>query len=335
MEKLDIGQPAKENGLEPAIFGQQKVHKALSKGLMNNAGIYISIFIVFAVIVVVTTEIRVTSFQDMAALGLDFFLLLFCSQSMYINCADSGTRHGKQSKIYRDADARFEEAKASVSEARYYGRLYEFCQKYVFDELRAARTAVLMSRGISYKRYCLLFINKKESQIDRAPDLSPAQIEAVKKANRMRPANLTPEMIMRRGSGYHRSLPLGIRPETKKRINFAVKFCKTFLLSFAISTIVLDVIAKPSWVLFASVCLKLLSVVLSGFGGYKFGYENVVVDTVGYLSAQADLMDQAKKYIDTNAPKNDLYEAETRVTFETEYDKAVLENPETYWLCAK
>lgn len=333
MDKLDMSPAREETGLESVIFGQQKVQKALGKSLLNNAGIYVGIFIVFAVIVVVTTDIRVTSFQDMAALGLDFFLLLFCSQSMYVNCSDSGMRHGKQTQLYLDAEARFEASKSAVSDGAYYSRLYEFCQKYVFDELKAARTAVLMSRGISYKRYRKYFINKRESLIDRAPDLSESQKEAVKRANRMKAATLTPEMLMRRGSGYHRSMPLGMRPETKKKINFAVKFVKTFLLAFAISSIVLDVVAEPSWVLFASVCLKLLSVVLSGFGGYKFGYENIVVDTVGYLSAQADLMDQAMKYIDSTEANEDFCE-ECTPMYTTEYEKTCMENPELYWMTA-
>lgn len=165
--------------------------------------------------------------------------------------------------------------------------------------------------------------------------MSRTQIDAVKKANRLKPAVLTPEMILRRGNGHHRSLPLGIRPETKKRINFMLKFLRTAGVAFALSAIVLDVLIEPSWVMFASICLKLLSVVLSGFDGYKFGYENIVVDTVNYMSAQADLMEQAKQYIDTNEPDESMFEDETSRTYASKYDKTVLDDPEWYWTAAK
>ena len=46
--------------------------------------------------------------------------------------------------------------------------------------------------------------------------------------------------------------------------------------------------------------LKLCPVILNGFTGYKFGYENIVYDTVNYMSDQIDLMHQFKQYIEDN-----------------------------------
>ena len=46
--------------------------------------------------------------------------------------------------------------------------------------------------------------------------------------------------------------------------------------------------------------LKLLAVVMNGFTGYKFGYENIVFDTVNYMDDQTDLMNQAMQYFDAH-----------------------------------
>ena len=39
---------------------------------------------------------------------------------------------------------------------------------------------------------------------------------------------------------------------------------------------------------------------LNGFAGYKFGYENIVYDTVDYVNDQIDLMHRFKQYIEDN-----------------------------------
>lgn len=64
------------------------------------------------------------------------------------------------------------------------------------------------------------------------------------------------------------------------------------------SIIVLEAVVEPTWVLIATCCLKLMAVVINGFNGYKFGYENIVFDTVNYMSDQTDLMTQAVQYVE-------------------------------------
>ena len=43
--------------------------------------------------------------------------------------------------------------------------------------------------------------------------------------------------------------------------------------------------------------LLLAMVILSGFSGYKMGYENITVDTVNYVSDQTDLLHQFEQYL--------------------------------------
>lgn len=300
MEKLQYSAQSSTGSRSDESFvrsgGKQKT---ISRELLNNAGVYFSVFIVFAVIVIATTNISISSFSDMAALGLDFFLLLFLSESMYINCSDSGMRHGMLTQIYIEAQQRYEEIKSKATDIKYYPHLYTFCSKYVEDELRAARTFILQARGIPYEKYEALYLGKSEVKILKyTSGLSGYQKDAIVKANAMTAAELTPEMLLRKGKGYRRQAPLGMSPESKKKLNFAFKFVEKFVITLGISVIVLDVVAEPSWVLFASVCMKLISVALSGFSGYKYGYDNVVVDTVAYMNDQAYLLEKAVQYAD-------------------------------------
>lgn len=300
MEKISSGissQPAISK-FEESLVAENQVKNRLKKNFMNYAGVFVGVFLMFAVVVIVTTDISLTSFEELAALGLDFFLLLFCSYSMYINCSDSGMRTGLASKLYTDALSTFEYYKKSIVERRLQARLPEFCRHYIEEELRNSRLEILAVVGISYEVYLKEYISLSDEDVDSRANLSKPQSEAIKKANAVKPIKLTPEMIMKRGRGSYRRAPLGLKPETKKLINFGGKFATTFLVALVMSMIVLDVVIEPTWVIFASVMLKLLAVVMNGFGGYKFGYENIVFDTVNYMNDQVDLMRQAIQYMD-------------------------------------
>ncbi len=274
-----------------------------SKGFLNYAGIFASVFLVFVVVVVMTTDIRLTSFVELAGLGLSFFVLLFCSYSMYVNCADSGTRAGLSSKAYTDMLADFQKVKAEIVKDGSQARLSEFCAVFIADELLRARAAILAEAGIAYDEYCSLYLGKDKKYIkslgskkSNSP-LSRSEIRAIIHANRIRPIRLTPDMIFKRGRGVSRRGPLGIRPETRKRIAFSTKFVRTFITSALMAVIALEVTYTPSFAMFATVLLKLLSVITNGFVGYKFGYGNVAVDTVNYMADQVDLMNELKEYV--------------------------------------
>ena len=137
MEKISSGispQPAISK-FEESVVAENQVKNKLKKGFLNYAGIFVGVFLMFAVVVIVTTDISLTSFEEMAALGLDFFLLLFCSYSMYINCSDSGMRTGLASKSYTDALTTFETYKKSIVDRKLQARLPEFCRHFVKEEL--------------------------------------------------------------------------------------------------------------------------------------------------------------------------------------------------------
>lgn len=282
---------------ETILLGNSKRKKA-TKSLLNNAGIFVGVFLMFAVVVVVTTDIRLTSFEEFASLALDFFILLFCSYSMYINCADSGMRAALIAETYTVPLGKYDALKKDLIDRRMQSRLPEFCRYYVEEELRNSRISVLAVVGFSYEEYMEKYVHLDKETIKGMPGLSKAQKKALNHANAIEPITLTPEMIMKRGRGSSRRAPLGMTPEKKKGIAFGVKFATTFVVSLFMVIIVLEVVGEPTWAMFASVCLKLITIVANGFAGYKLGFENIVCDTVNYMSDQTDLMQQAVHYIE-------------------------------------
>lgn len=326
MEPIKQKIPAKPKDEKPQNIGEvierttaQK--KRIMRGVLNNTGIFIGVFIVFVVIVVYTTEIKFTSIFDWASLGLSFFILMFCTFSMYVNCSDSGMKAGKSSTTYINAQNAYDELKKEVINRKVQGRLPEFCLHFIDEELRNSRNTILTEVGIDFDLYQKDFIGKDKAALEKFDTLSEAQIKAIVEANAIKPIKLTAEMILQRGRGSAKRNTLNMRPSKKRRINYSIKFVKTFLVSALIAVVGFDMVISPSWAMFAACLLKLFPVVLNGFMGYKAGYENIVVDTVNYIEDQADLMQQFIHYVEETPPPSLVVKVATEVETVSEIPK--------------
>lgn len=264
--------------------------KKIMRGVLNNTGIFIGIFIIFVVIVVFTTDIKLTSIFDWTAHGLSFFILVFCAFSMYVSFSDSGIKAGRESETYLTAKQTYDDLKKEIIDRKMQGRLPEFCRNYIEEELRNTRNTILTDVGLDFSDYQAHYVGKDMAALEQDKRLSKTQIEAIISANKIKPIKLTPEMILKRGRGSAQRRPLGVQPEKKRGVDYGVKFFKTCVTSVLLAVIGLDVVVSPSWAMFAACLLKLFPVVLNGFMGYKSGYENIVVDTVNYMVDQSDLM---------------------------------------------
>ncbi len=286
------------NELEVIKFEDTK--KKIAKGFINYGGIFVSICLMFAVIMIVTTDVKVGSLKDLADLGMDFFLLLFCAYASYISCSDSGMRAGLATDTYNQTLKNFNEWKDKIVKGNMQVKLAEFCRNYILDDLKNVRMSYLAVVGLSYQQYEETYMTMDDKEVDALPNISLAQKKAIKKANHTKPITLKPESILRHGRGsFHRS-PLEMSPETRKGINYVVKFIQSSLIAFGMSIIALEIVIDPSWVVFATVCIKLVSVIYNCFSGYRIGYANIVVDSVDYMNAQIDLMQLAMQYIESN-----------------------------------
>lgn len=277
--------------------------KKLSQYILGNARTLMIVFILFVVVVVMTTDIRMATISDIKDFGFEFFVLLFSSYGMYICCADGGIEKGLKTDIYNESLNRFDELKKQIEDSM-LSRMSDFCAYFVERELQSARMQFLSVVCIPYDVYMDKYVKLGKDEIDALPDLSSAQKKAIKRANRVKPIKLTPEKLMTKGKTTHTRSGLPINPNTIKNIYFGIKMAKMSFMSICMSLIALEIIIEPSWTVFAEVCLKLVTVVINGFDGYKEGFNNITVHTVNYVNNQSDLMRQAIQYISAH-PTND------------------------------
>lgn len=280
-------------------FEQIPERKKLSQHLLGNARTLIIVFILFTVIVVMTTDIRLVTVSSITDLGLDFFILLFASYGMYVCCVDGGVAKGYVASAYTEAVNDFKTYKEKI-EKSYLTRMDEFCNHYVDEELRKVRMQYLSVVCIPYDVYIEKYVNLGKKEVDSLPDLKDGQKRAIKKANKVKRIKLTPEKIMTLGKTIHTRSVLAITPDAMKNIAFGKKIVKMSFISICMSMIALDVIMQPTWTVFAGVCLKLVAVVINGFDGYREGFANITVHTVNYVNNQSSLMQQAIQYIEAH-----------------------------------
>lgn len=310
MNKIDtnsIVDGGQETSLERGLIGARNTGKKIQKSFLNYAGMLVGVLLLGVVIIVMTTEIHLTTFADFARIGMEFFVLAFCSYTMYLNLADSGMRFGLRASTYVSTVDNYDSLKDEIISSKTQGLMNDFCQEYITTELINIRTLILSEVGISYETY-KRYIGKDKEDILKEEGLSKNQKKAIIKANRTKPILLTPEMILQRGRNSKRRNPLGVSPQTKKNIDYTIKAVRTFVVSALMSVIVFEAVTEPTRTVIASVCLKLISVIVNGFLGYKFGYENIVFDTSNYISNQSDLLSQfieyTKKITEKNLPEN-------------------------------
>ena len=254
------------------------------------------VFILFTVIVVMTTDIKLVTVSSITDLGLDFFVLLFASYGMYVCCADGGIKNGYSSEVYKASVTRFDELKKRIEDSM-LTRMDEFCSHYVDEELRKMRMQYLSVVCIPYEVYIEKYVNLGKREIRANTELKDSQKKAILKANKVKRIKLTPERIMTLGKTIHTRSALAVTPDALKNIAFGKKIVKMSFISLCMSMVALDVIMQPSWTVFAEVCLKLVTVVINGFDGHREGFNNISVHTVNYVNNQSALMQQAIQYI--------------------------------------
>lgn len=264
--------------------------KQAAKTFFNNAGIIIGVFLTFVAAVTTFTDIKITSVKDVAYAGMRYFVLLFVTYQMYVNTADSGSRRGFLTEAYISAREKYENCKAKILNSGLQNKLPAFCTEYIKRELKNTRTVIVATIGMSYSEFePYLKLDKKNIKKDAS--LSRTQKKIIIKAMKVKPIHLTPEMIMQLGLSGKRS-PLGINPAQKKLIVFGWKFLTTAITTFFVISLAFEIIAKPTVETWLYTLASIVPVVLNGFGGYKFGYENIAFDTVEFTNAQSALIEE-------------------------------------------
>lgn len=287
-----------------------ETEKKPAASILEKAGFIMAAVIMLVVIVVMTSDIKLVTFTEVTELSLSFFVLIFCSYSMYGNMYHSGMVAGRKLDTYTDVCKRYAIIRAEIKTKDVQKQLAVFCKEYIDNELKSRREAVLENADVTWEEYleCRL-LSKRELQYDKK--LSKVKIKAISDANWIVPIKLQPAMLYKQDGQTVRRSPLRTAPSAKRTFDFTWNLIKTGATSLCMCFIAFELFSEPSWEMFCAVALKLLTVALNGYAGYRRGYDNIAVDSVNYAEDQIDLLEEFKKwrgteeiptYIPTEAP---------------------------------
>ena len=278
------------------IFSDEKKPTAnvviSGKSLLEKSSYAMAAIILMVVVIVMTTDIKFNFVQNAVETSATFFVLMFLSYGMYINMYSSGIFAGEKTEEYMNMLKTYTDLRKSLPIENLQARLTKFCQQYVECEWQARCMSVLSTAGITWEKF--LVLRELDEDMMTAEHVSPYAMAAVIKARKIKPIKLTPEMIYKEIRSSIRRRGMRMHPNTRKMFDIGFQVIKTLFTTYAVGMIVYDLVSAPTWETVCTVALKVVTVAMTGYTGYKAGFKNITVDTVAYMHDQIDLLEQFK-----------------------------------------
>lgn len=266
------------------ISGSKKV----AKGLLKNLSTIIAVIAMIVLITLVFADVSVnTTFGWRWAVKLVFYSLLM--YVLFFSMQSTGQQDGRLQKIYTDLLSKYEGLRRQVQSDKDFESLQSWCDHYIEFELRQAKTRLLRSASIPYA----LFEEKyKDDQYPPPRSLPWKKRVAIRKARRMKPIHLTPDMLLSCGTLKVSRAPLGLAPGTKRMIRSIFNMLPRTILIFLVVDSTVSVISQPTIETFVSGIMMCFVGAMCAHQGYESGFKNIVEDTALYVERQINLLTQ-------------------------------------------
>lgn len=205
-------------------------------------------------------------------------IMLASSYVIYFSLEEAGEQFGEESAEYKGALIRYVKAKERVCSDS-IGAMRDFCRSYADEELRFRRDSFLAERGVT----------KEEYEAGICKGTARRQRHAIRRARKMKPMRLTPALLL---SGEGRRCGRELENPGRTKL-FGALFRLLPSTVFTIFTVSVMLTAKEG--LSASVIiesiLKLSTLPIIGFRGYRAGCEYVKVTKTAWLEAKCRLIE--------------------------------------------
>ena len=280
--------------------------KKVGSTLIEKSGIIIAGVILVCVAIVMTSDISFISINDIKDFSIEAFILLFLCNGLYGSMYHSGMLSAKQLERYKKLKIEFARLQDEIKEAGLIKKLSQFCKNYVDTEHQAIRTILLERADVTWKEYLKYRHCSRRSLQEKG--LSKFKINGILAANKVKPILLTADRLYKdggRGLDESRS-PLRTAPSYKRFFDFYVNFYKTAFTSVGMCFVGFQLFSDPSWETMCAVAIKIVAFILTGYSGYRHGYDSVAITECNYVSDQIDLLEQYQvwRYSETVTSNN-------------------------------
>ena len=259
-----------------------------AKGMLKNFSVILAAFAMVVLIALVFADVSFeATFSLQWAVKLGFYLILM--YVLFFSMQSTGIQDGRVQDGYVSARSKYNTIRETIRSDSELESLQDFCDEYIVNELRAARTKVLRAASIPYS----MFAEKWLENDDPLPtDISRKKRLAIRLAQRLKPITLTPDMLLSCGSLKIGRAPLGATPAAMLARRTLVKMLPRTAMTFLVVDLGVNVITNPSWETLITGLMMCFVGCMCAYEGYESGFRNVVDDACRYIDRQTNILSQ-------------------------------------------
>lgn len=262
--------------------------RRVSKTVLKNFSTIVAVMAMVVLMTMIFADVNVcTTFTLQWAAKLVFYLA--CMYVLFFSMLSTGIQDGKAQTVYDKVIAAYKEIRESIRNDHELEALQEWCDEFIETELKNARIKLLRAASIPYT----VFVEKYLEGHEPIPNnISLKKQRAIKKALKLKPIKLTPDMLLNCGSLHVSRSPLGANPNVKLAGRTTAHLLPRTVLMFLVADMVVSVIAEPTWETLITGIIMCFVGLACAASGYETGYKNIVDDTVHFVEKQINLLSQ-------------------------------------------
>ena len=256
------------------------------KSLVTNAGKAIAVITLVISALVIFTDVGIVS-ADFEALTSTLLLMLIASYVMYFSMESAGEKLGMESDEYKEALKIYKSAVSAIS-PKTMPKMREFCKEYSKEEAKYRQEIFLLRHGLT---------PKSPEEYRCGKEFSPRERRAIRRAERIRPAKLTPADLLSIGDARSEELA---NPERMRSTAMMLKMLPTALCTLFTASVVLGTKESLDAPAVIEGLLKLSTLAIIGLRGYTAGYFFAKGRLLGWLETKTKLVLAFKESIETS-----------------------------------
>ncbi len=276
---------------EPKIGGikSDASFRAIDTAKVNNLTSWALIACVIIASILSLGKVTFT-FQEALSVSTLCIILFLVSSLIYRTKYTEYEAKAKQSPEYAAVDKTYNELVNRIHDEGLLVRLPELCQRYVDEELKTFRTAILANSCIPYDTYAKDYANLSANALKALP-ISKSMRKAIRRANRAKGLKLTSQSLLSVSKqGFIRFSALMISSGQRETIDSAVNVISRMFTTFLGGAVTVAVIIDWSWQSLVQWGIKMLPLAMAAYSGATQGTKNIFQTAIPHKKSQINII---------------------------------------------
>ena len=263
--------------------------RALDTAKVNNLTSWALIACVLIASVLSLGKVTFT-FQEAISVSTLCIILFLVSSLIYRTKYTEYEAKAKQCPEYIAIDKTYNELVNRIHNEGLLVRLPELCQRYVDEELKTFRTAILANACIPYSVYATDYANKSVKELKSLP-ISKSMRKAICRANKAKCLKLNAQSLLSVSKqGFIRFSALMISSGQRETIDSALNVVSRMFTTFLGGAVTVAVIIDWSWQSLVQWGIKMLPLAMAAYSGATQGTKNIFQTAIPHKKSQINII---------------------------------------------